>query len=162
MCVGVSLGFLSYSFDLYFCFLSVPYRLDYCSFVVWSEVRQVDSSSFVLLSQVCFGYLRFFCISIHCREMPTSFHSSPGLSHFGSCIFLQQRVQFISVCFAKGYSTKLLSTTEHVSRHAPCSWGAGWLTVLCFILSLRSKYIPLRARLYFITKEETSRSRMWK
>ena len=60
MCVGVSLGFLSYSFDLYFCFLSVPYRLDYCSFVVWSEVRQVDSSSSIFLSHDWFGYSRFF------------------------------------------------------------------------------------------------------
>ena len=45
-------------------FVPVPYCLDDCSFVVQSEVRQVDSSSSILLSQDCFGYLRFFCISI--------------------------------------------------------------------------------------------------
>ena len=38
----------------------VPYCLDDCSFVVEPEVRQVDSSSSILLSQDCFGYLRFF------------------------------------------------------------------------------------------------------
>ena len=38
--------------------------LDDCGFVVEPEVRQVDSSSSILLSQDCFGYSRFFCISI--------------------------------------------------------------------------------------------------
>ena len=36
--------------------VSVPYCLDYCSFVVYSEVRETDSSSSVFLSQDCFGY----------------------------------------------------------------------------------------------------------
>ena len=40
-------------------FVPVPYCLDDCSFVV-SEIRQVDSPSSILLSQDCFGYLRFF------------------------------------------------------------------------------------------------------
>ena len=34
----------------------VPYYLDDYSFVVKSEVRKVDSSSSILLSQDCFGY----------------------------------------------------------------------------------------------------------
>ena len=41
-------------------FVLVPYSLDDCSFVVEPEVRQVDSSSSILLSQDCFGYSRFF------------------------------------------------------------------------------------------------------
>ena len=41
-------------------FVPVPYCLDECSFVVETEVRQVDSSSSILLSQDCFGYSRFF------------------------------------------------------------------------------------------------------
>ena len=45
-------------------FVPVPHCLDDCGFVIESEVRQVDSSSSILLSQDCFGYLRFFCISI--------------------------------------------------------------------------------------------------
>ena len=40
--------------------VSVPYCLDDCGFVVEPEVRQVDSSSSILLSQDCFGYSRFF------------------------------------------------------------------------------------------------------
>ena len=45
-------------------FVPVPYRLDDCGFVVEPEVRQVDSSSSVFLSQDYFSYSRFFCISI--------------------------------------------------------------------------------------------------
>ena len=45
-------------------FVPVPQCLDDCGFVVDPEVRQVDSSSSILLSQDCFGYSRFFCISI--------------------------------------------------------------------------------------------------
>ena len=46
-----------------FC-VPVPYCLDDCGFVVEPEVRLVDSSSYILLSQDCFGYSKFFCISI--------------------------------------------------------------------------------------------------
>ena len=41
-------------------FVPVPYCLDDCGFVVEPEVRQVDSSSSILLSQDCFGYSKFF------------------------------------------------------------------------------------------------------
>ena len=41
-------------------FVPVPYCLEDCGFVVEPEVRQVDSSSFILLSQDCFGCSRFF------------------------------------------------------------------------------------------------------
>ena len=41
-------------------FVSVPYCLDDCSFVVEPEVRQVDSPSSILHSQDSFGYSRFF------------------------------------------------------------------------------------------------------
>ena len=41
-------------------FVPVPYCLDDCGFVVEPEVRQVDCSSSILLSQDCFGYSRFF------------------------------------------------------------------------------------------------------
>ena len=41
-------------------FVPVPYSLDDCGFVVEPEVRQVDSSSSILLSQDCSGYSRFF------------------------------------------------------------------------------------------------------
>ena len=41
-------------------FVPVPDCLDDCGFVVEPEVRQVDSSSSILLSQDCFGNSRFF------------------------------------------------------------------------------------------------------
>jgi len=44
-------------------FVPVPYCLDDCGFVVEPEVRQVDSSSSILLSQGYFGYSRFFVFS---------------------------------------------------------------------------------------------------
>ena len=59
MCVDLSLGFLFCSIDLFSVLVPVPYCLDDCGFVVEPEVRQVDSSSSILLSQDCFGYSRF-------------------------------------------------------------------------------------------------------
>ena len=66
----VSIGVWIYLWAFYFVpliyvsvFVPVPYSLDDCMisiFVVEPEVRQVDSFSSILLSQDCFGYLRFF------------------------------------------------------------------------------------------------------
>ena len=63
----VSIGAWIYLWAFYFVpliyisvFVPVPYCLNDCGFVVEPEVRQVDSSSSTLLSQDCFGYLRFF------------------------------------------------------------------------------------------------------
>ena len=63
----VSIGELIYLWAFYFVpliyisvFVPVPYCLDDLGFVVEPEVRLVDSSSSILLSQDCFGYSRFF------------------------------------------------------------------------------------------------------
>ena len=63
----VSIGVWIYLWAFYFVpliyisvFAPVAYCLDDCGFVVEPEVRQVDSSSSILLSQDCFGYSRFF------------------------------------------------------------------------------------------------------
>ena len=40
--------------------VSLPYCPDDCSFTVQSEVRKVDSSRSIFVSQDCFIYLRFF------------------------------------------------------------------------------------------------------
>ena len=40
---------------LHFCFIPVPYYINYCSFLVNFEIRKRDSSSFVLFHD-CFGY----------------------------------------------------------------------------------------------------------
>ena len=63
----VSVGTWLYLWTFYFVpliyisvFVPVPYCLDDCGFVVEPEVRQVDSSNSILLSQDYFGYLKFF------------------------------------------------------------------------------------------------------
>ena len=63
----VSIGVWIYLWAFYFVpliyisvFVPVPYRLNDCGFVAEPEVGQVDSSSSIVLSQDCFGYLRFF------------------------------------------------------------------------------------------------------
>ena len=63
----VSIGAWIYLWAFYFVpliyisvFVPVPYCLDDCGFVEEPEVRQVDSSSSILLSQDFFGYSRFF------------------------------------------------------------------------------------------------------
>ena len=48
-------------------FVPVPYCWDDCGFAVEPEVRQVDSSSSILLSQDCFGYLRFLYFHTNCE-----------------------------------------------------------------------------------------------
>ena len=55
-CVGLFPGSLFCCTSLS-AFVSVPYCLDFCSFV---EVKECDTSSFVLLSQDCFDYLGSF------------------------------------------------------------------------------------------------------
>ena len=47
--------------------MPVLYCLDDCGFVVEPEVRQVDSSSSILLSQDCFGYLGFLYFHTNCE-----------------------------------------------------------------------------------------------
>ena len=63
MCVGLSLGFLSCSIDPYVYFLPIPCCLDYCSFVVLSEVWEGYASSFVLFPQHWFYGLLWFYIN---------------------------------------------------------------------------------------------------
>ena len=60
--MDLSLGFLFCSIDLFSVFVPVPCCLDDCGFVVEPEVRQVDSSSSILLSQD--WLFEVFCISI--------------------------------------------------------------------------------------------------
>ena len=56
MCVGLILGFLSCSTDLFLFFVPRPYCFDDYSFVVQSEFREPHCSSSIFLSQDGFGY----------------------------------------------------------------------------------------------------------
>lgn len=40
--------------------MPILYCYGYCSFVICFEIRTCEASSFVLLSEDCFGYLRSF------------------------------------------------------------------------------------------------------
>ena len=75
----VSIGASIYLWAFYFVpliyisvFVPVPYCLDDCGFVVEPEVRQVDSSSPILLSQDCFGYSRFLYFHTNCEIICSS------------------------------------------------------------------------------------------
>ena len=47
----------------------MSYYFDYYSFVISLEVRECDASSFILLSQNCFGYLGVFWFSMNFRTV---------------------------------------------------------------------------------------------
>ena len=74
----VSIGVWIYLWAFYFVplvyvsvFVPVPYCLDDCGFVVQPEVRQVDSSSSILLSQDWFGFrgFSFVCLFLFCNSI---------------------------------------------------------------------------------------------
>ena len=69
--MDLSLGFLFCSIDLYFC-LCASTVLDDCGFVVEPEVRQVDSSSFILLSQDCLAIQGFLYFHTNCEIICSS------------------------------------------------------------------------------------------
>ena len=61
ICVWIDLWALYFVPLIYISvFVPVPYCFDDCGFVVEPEVRQVDSSTSILISQDCFGNSRFF------------------------------------------------------------------------------------------------------
>ena len=55
-CVGLSLNFLSCLITYISVFVPVSYYFYDCSFVVYCEVQEPDSSSTTFLSQDCFSY----------------------------------------------------------------------------------------------------------
>ena len=48
-------------------FLPVPYCLDECGFVVYSEIKKIDSSSSILLLQDHFTYKGSLCFRMNCE-----------------------------------------------------------------------------------------------
>ena len=72
--MGLFLGFLSCSIV----FVPAAYCFDDCSFVVLSKVKEADSSIFVLLSQVCFGYLGSFVLPYKSKNFYRSVENAIG------------------------------------------------------------------------------------
>ena len=64
-----------------FFFVPVPCYCDDCGFVAEPEVRHVDSSSSILLSQDCFGYSRLFVIQLisSCHESNVRLNTLTGV-----------------------------------------------------------------------------------
>ena len=88
--------------------MPVPYCLDDCGFVVETEVRQVDSSSSILLSQDCFGYSRFLCFNTNCEIICSSSLKNTVGSLIG--IALNLEIAFGSILI---FSTLILPICEH-------------------------------------------------
>ena len=61
--------------------MPVPYCLDYCSFVVYSEVREPDSSSSVFFFLIFFFLFHLFlaALGLHCCAQAFSSYRERGL-----------------------------------------------------------------------------------
>ena len=70
--MDLSLGFLFIPLIYISAFVPVPYSLDDCSFVVEPKVRQVDSSSSILLSQDCLAIRGFLYFHTNCEIICSS------------------------------------------------------------------------------------------
>ena len=82
--------------------MPVPYCLDDYGFVGKTEVRQVDPSSSILLSQDCFGYSSFFVFCFYFRYSRGWVIENPVIyvkecSMFSSKIIIVSDLQFRSL-----------------------------------------------------------------
>ena len=75
MSIGAWIYLWAFYFDPLICisvFVPVPYCIDDCSFAVYSEVKQVDSSSSIFLSQDFFGFSIFLYFHTNCEIICSS------------------------------------------------------------------------------------------
>ena len=86
--MDLSLGFLFCSIDLYFCLCSSTILSDDCGFVVEPEVRQVDSSSSILLSQDCLAIRGLLYFHTNCEIICSSSVKNTAGSLLGSALNL--------------------------------------------------------------------------
>ena len=133
--MGLFLGFLSCFLGLYFCICATR-MLDDCSFVLQSEVRKVDSSSSILLSQDCCGYLGAFAFHLNCEI----FCSSSVKNAIGNLIGIALNLQtaFGSIVI---FTIWILHTREYgISFHLFMSSLISFISVLYF--SVYSSFVP--------------------
>ena len=78
--------------------MPVPYCVDDCGFVVEPEDKQVDFSSSILLSQDCFGYSRFFWISIQIVKLFVLDLSKQVVCKGGQFLGKQASTNVVSIC----------------------------------------------------------------
>ena len=118
-------------------FVPLPCYLDDCSFVVQSEVRKVDSSSSILLSQDCFGYSGSLCFYVNCEI----FYSSSVKNVTGNLIgiALNLQIAFGSIVI---FTILIFPTQENeISLHLFMSSLISFISVLQF--SVYSSFVSL-------------------
>ena len=89
--------------------MPVPYCLDVCGYVLEPEVRQVDSSSSILLSQDFFGYSRFWGFHTDCEITRSSSVKNSVGNLIGIALNLQIALGSILI-----FTILILPVHEHV------------------------------------------------
>ena len=97
-CVGLHLSILLYSMMYVSCFVPMPFYFDYCSFAVQFEIRQHDTSSFVLHVQDYFVYSGSFVVHTNFRNNLFYFcekcYGSFGRDCIKSVVYFVQHINF--------------------------------------------------------------------
>ena len=88
--------------------MPVPYCLDDCGFVVEPEVRQVDSSSSILLSQDCLAIRGFLYFHTNCETICSRCVKNTAGSLIGIALNL-----YIALGSALVFSILILQIHEH-------------------------------------------------
>ena len=108
-----------FHWSIFLFFVPAPYCLGYCSFVLQSEVKKLDSSTSVILSQDCVHYLQSFVFPYKFQE-------------FSSCIkcektgWLYQYNMVIYPCdYVPDWELWCAADAQHhdrVSYHVSLAW----------------------------------------
>ena len=136
----VSVGMWIYLWASYFVplicislFVPVPYCLDDYGFVAEPEVRQVDSSSSILLSQDCFGYSRFFFFFLYFHANCEIICSSSVKNTVGSLIGIALNL-YIALDNILIFTVLILPIQEHgIFLHLFVSSLIYFISSYCFL-----------------------------
>ena len=85
------------SIDLYVCYMQITYCFDYYGFVIQFKIRKCDASSFILLSQLHFGYLGSILVPYEFQDCSISLKNIIGIL-VGIALNLQIALNCIVQC----------------------------------------------------------------
>ena len=126
--MGLFWAFYSVSVINVIVFVPVPYCFGYCSFVVYSKVRDCDPSSSVLLYQDCFGYLWCLCFYTNFKII----HSSSAKKALGILIEIALNL-YIALGTMVILTILILLIQEHsIALHSFVSSLMSFISVLVF------------------------------